>query len=252
MIELKDVNGGYHDISVIHNISTSFMPKALNIIIGPNGCGKSTLMRTGAGLLPPQCGQVQLDDNDLSSFSRQELAQRIAYLPQSRTIPDITVNMLVLHGRFPHLSYPRRYREKDIAIAHQAMIDMGISNLAKKQINTLSGGERQKVYIAMMLAQDGDVIFMDEPTTYLDICHQLEVMDILLALKKAGKTLIVILHDLNFALRYADRIFLMKDGVLLYEGDTTRLFKSQLLEDAFHVNMGRMDTGKTGIQYYFT
>lgn len=251
MIELKDVTGGYHDVVVIRNISMNFKPDALNVIIGPNGCGKSTLMRIAAGLLPPQSGEVQLDGASLSTLGRQGLAQRISYLPQSRTVPDISVEMLVLHGRFPHLAYPRRYRKEDIIIAQQAMVQMGIVDIADKRMNTLSGGERQKVYIAMMLAQDGDVIFMDEPATYLDISHQLEVMDILLSLKKTGKTPVVILHDLNLAMRYADRIFVMKEGSLLYEGDSEALFERQLLENVFGVEAGRMNTGKTGIQYYF-
>ena len=252
MIELKNIAGGYRNITVIQNISMQFMPNALNIVIGPNGCGKSTLMRIAAGLLAPHSGEVLLSGESFSSISRKGLAGRIAYLPQSRNIPDIPVETLVLHGRFPHLAYPRRYRKEDIILARQAMAQMGIEELADKRMNTLSGGERQKVYIAMMLAQNGDVMFLDEPATYLDIRRQLEVMDILLSLKKAGKTLVVILHDLNLAMRYADRIFVMKDGSLLYEGSTGNLFESQLLKDVFGVEAGRTDTGKTGIQYYFT
>lgn len=250
MLNLKKVTGGYHGVPVVRDISMQFMPGALNIIIGPNGCGKSTIMRIAAGQLPPQSGEVHLDGEAFSMIKRQDLARRIAYLPQSQNIPDIAVQNLVMHGRFPHLSYPRRYRKEDIAITKQVLEQLGIANLAEKQMNTLSGGERQKAYIAMLLAQNGDIIFMDEPTAYLDISHQLEIMEILNSLKERGKTLVVILHDLNLAMRYADRVFLMNAGDLIYDGSIDGLFNCGLLDDVFTVKTQRVET-EMGPQYYF-
>ncbi len=251
MLELKHITGGYFGVPVVRNVSVRFLPGALNVIIGPNGCGKSTLMRIAAGQLAPQSGEAELDGSNFRLIGRRELAKRIAYLPQSRNVPEIAVENLVLHGRFPHLTYPRRYRKEDIVITQRTLEQMGIAELAEKRLDTLSGGERQKVYIAMMLAQNSDVIFLDEPTTYLDVGRQLEVMEILVSLKREGKTLVVILHDLNLAMRYADRIFAMGSGELLYDGSTDRLFDCRLLEDVFGVKTGRADTD-AGPQYYFT
>lgn len=251
MIKLLHVNGGYQKKTVIQDISTCFLAHKLNVVIGPNGCGKSTLMRVASGIMQPQKGQVMLNGRLLSSLQRQDIAKAIAYLPQSRSMPNISVEMLVLHGRFPHLTYPRRYRQKDMDIAQEAMHQMNIKHMAKKQVTTLSGGERQKVYIAMMLAQNSDVVFMDEPTTYLDIGHQLEVMDILVNLRKINKTLVIILHDINMAMRYADQLFLMDQGKLVYEGDAKHLCKSHLLEDVFEVNTKQSYIDNIGIQYYF-
>lgn len=252
MIELREATGGYRAKAVVNQVSLRFVPGAINVVVGPNGCGKSTLLRMAAGLLPPMSGELLLDGQPFSAIGRKGLARRMAYLPQSRNIPDITAKKLVLHGCFPHLGYPRRYREEDMAIAEGALSRMGIAHLAEKPMDTLSGGERQKVYIAMMLAQDGDVLFLDEPTTYLDIGHQIEMMDILSSLQDAGKTLVVVLHDLNLALRYASRIFVMQAGRLLYEGDPEALFASGLIESVFGVKTGRVDTQTAGIHFYFS
>ena len=155
-----------------------------------------------------------------------------------------------MHGRFPHLSYPRRYRKEDIAITEQVMEQLGIAHMAQKQLATLSGGERQRAYIAMLLAQNSDIICMDEPTTYLDISHQLEIMETLNSLKQKGKTLVVILHDLNLAMRYADQIFVMESGNMLYDGNVDSLYNRGLIDEIFGVTTQQIET-KMGSQYCF-
>lgn len=250
MLNLINITGGYRGIPVVRDITMQFMPGALNIIVGPNGCGKSTVMRIAAGQLAPLSGRLELSGKAFNQYKRQDLAKRIAYLPQSQSIPDIAVENLVMHGRFPHLSYPRRYRKEDIAITEQVMEQLGIAHMAQKQLATLSGGERQRAYIAMLLAQNSDIICMDEPTTYLDISHQLDIMETLNSLKQKGKTLVVILHDLNLAMRYADQIFVMESGNMLYDGNVDSLYNRGLIDEIFGVTTQRIET-KMGSQYCF-
>lgn len=250
MLNLINITGGYRGIPVVRDITMQFMPGALNIIVGPNGCGKSTVMRIAAGQLAPLSGRLELSGKAFNQYKRQDLAKRIAYLPQSQSIPDIAVENLVMHGRFPHLSYPRRYRKEDIAITEQVMEQLGIAHMAQKQLATLSGGERQRAYIAMLLAQNSDIICMDEPTTYLDISHQLDIMETLNSLKQKGKTLVVILHDLNLAMRYADQIFVMESGNMLYDGNVDSLYNRGLIDEIFGVITQRIES-KMGSQYCF-
>ena len=207
-------------------------------------------MRIAAGQLAPLSGRLELSGKAFNQYKRQDLAKRIAYLPQSQSIPDIAVENLVMHGRFPHLSYPRRYRKEDIAITEQVMEQLGIAHMAQKQLATLSGRERQRAYIAMLLAQNSDIICMDEPTTYLDISHQLDIMETLNSLKQKGKTLVVILHDLNLAMRYADQIFVMESGNMLYDGNVDSLYNRGLIDEIFGVTTQRIET-KMGSQYCF-
>ena len=252
MIELCALSGGYGGKPVVETVSTRFLSGALNVLIGPNGCGKSTLLRMASGLMTPQSGRVLLAGRDIQTLRPQELARQIAYLPQSRDSHAIAAKTLVLHGRFPHLGYPRRYRREDTEAAQAAMARLGIESLADQTVNTLSGGERQKVYFAMMLAQGSPVMLMDEPTTFLDIGRQLEVMDTAQWLRDQGQTLVVVLHDLNLALSRADRLFVMHQGQLLFEGTPADVYASGVLEEAFQVRAGRMETPEAGTQYYFT
>ena len=169
MIELKNLRAGYPGRPVLEGISLDFRPGEVLAVIGPNGCGKSTLLRTANGLLPRTGGDVLLDGVPLERLSARETAQKIAYLPQSRTTPNITAGRMVLHGRFPYLSYPRRYRQEDHEMVKRALAWVGASDLASRPLAELSGGQRQKVYLAMALAQDTETVLMDEPTTYLDV-----------------------------------------------------------------------------------
>lgn len=252
MIEIKNLYGGYQGVPIVKNINTRFMAGQLSVVIGPNGCGKSTLLRMAAGLMPTQQGEVLLQGENVHNIPPKLLAQRVAYLAQSRTTHAILVKNLVLHGRFPYLGYPRRYGKEDMAVARQALARLGIEHLAEKSMDTLSGGERQKAYIAMMLAQGGEVVFMDEPTTYLDISHQLELVRIARQLQQMGKTLVLILHDLNLAMRCADRIFVMDKGEICIEGAPGEVFESGMLQKIFRVEAGSYQTEDAGRQYYFT
>ena len=178
MIELNHISAGYGKQTVLKDVSAILEKGKLTSIIGVNGCGKSTLLKTILGIVPIRNGDVAIDGASLKGMDRNDISRRIAYLSQGKRTPDMTVEQLVLHGRFPHLNYPRRYTKHDYEIAIDAMKQMGIAQHADKSLHTLSGGMRQNTYIAMALAQGTDYVLLDEPTTYLDIAHQLELMKI--------------------------------------------------------------------------
>ena len=197
MLEIKNVTAGYGKHTVLNDVSVAFEKGKLTSIIGVNGCGKSTLLKALLGILPLSSGEIVIDGKELCSMSRIEIARSVAYLAQGKNTPDMTVEQMVLHGRFPYLSYPRRYREADREIARKAMDAVGILHLADKSLYELSGGMRQTAYIAMAIAQDTDYILLDEPTTYLDIAHQLELMKLLRGLANSGKGIVTVMHDLD-------------------------------------------------------
>ena len=249
MLEIKNLCSGYAGREVLHDISMTAQSGQVTVIIGPNGCGKSTLLKTLCGIQPVAKGQVLLDGNALLTLPRNLLAQKTAYLAQNRQIPDITAERLILHGRFPYLGYPRHYRNEDYAAARAAMERMDITDLADMPLQQMSGGQRQKVYIAMMLAQDTPVVLMDEPTTYLDIRHQLQLMTQAAALAKQGKTVIMVLHDLPHAFQCADRIVLMQEGRIISSDTPEQIYTSGIVERVFRIRLGRVMT-PTGWRYY--
>lgn len=249
MLEMKKLSVGYPGHPVLRNISISVPGGAVTVIAGPNGCGKSTLLKALTGILPAT-GSVILEGQDLLTLDRQERARKVAFLPQNRQVPEITVKNLVLHGRFPYLSYPRRYRQEDIRIAEAAMEKMGVQELAERSLVTLSGGQRQKVYIAMALAQDTPVVLMDEPNAFLDIAHQLQLMAQAKALAEAGKTVVLVLHDLSLALEYADSLVVLYEGTCLFQGTPEETFQSGCLDKAFGVKVRRFSTAE-GWKYHY-
>ena len=250
MLEIRNFSTGYPGKAVLQSISLTFSQGSVTVIAGPNGCGKSTLLKALAGILPVS-GSVKLEGRELLDLPRRELAKTVAFLPQNRTVPEITAKNLVLHGRFPYLSYPRRYRQEDHRIASEALDKMGIGDLADRPLSTLSGGQRQKVYIAMALAQDTPVILLDEPTTFLDVAHQLQLMDQARNLASEGKTVVLVLHDLALALECADSLAVLSGGSCLFQGDPEEAFLSGCLERAFGVRVQRMYTPE-GWKYYFS
>ena len=250
MIELQHVSAGYGGPPVVQDITLDLNPGEVLVLLGPNGCGKSTLLRVIAGLQPPSSGQILVKGTPISQLGRRKLAQEVTYLPQSRTIPNITAYRMVLHGRFPYLSYPRRYRPEDHAAARRALEQADAWELAPLPVQTLSGGQRQKVYLAMALAQDTQTILMDEPTTYLDIQHQLNLMRFSRTLAKEGKAVVLVLHDLCLALRFAHRGVVLDEGRLLQAGTPEELFSSGILTKTFHTPLARIQTAD-GWRYYY-
>lgn len=240
MLEIRKLRAGYSGQVVLDGVDMTLDGGSVTAILGPNGCGKSTLFKALCGILRPLSGEVMLDGEQVLALPQQLRAQRIAYLAQSRQIPDITVERLVLHGRFPYLRYPRRYRSEDIAAAREAMQRMDITDLADAPLNRLSGGQRQKAYIAMALAQATPVILLDEPTTYLDVSHQLQLLREARALAEQGKTVAMVLHDLPHAMGVADRIVLMAGGRVAAQGTPEEVYASGLMDGVFGVRLRRM------------
>lgn len=249
MLEVNQLNAGYPGRPVLRNLNVSFPSGQVTAILGPNGCGKSTLLKAICGILPVRQGSIRLDGQDLGGLDPKKLAQKVAYLSQSRQVPDITVRRLVLHGRFPYLSYPRRYREADYAAVNAAMEQMGITGLADSKLQQLSGGQRQKAYIAMALAQRTDVILLDEPTTYLDIRHQMRMLSYARELAGEGKTVVLVVHDISQALQTAGQVVLMAEGQVVLSGTPEEIAASGQIEGVFGVKLGRVLTD-TGWRYY--
>ena len=249
MLEIRNLSAGYSGKHVLEAVSLTLPAGKVTVIVGPNGCGKSTLLKAVAGVLSAE-GAVLLDGKALDPRDSRSRAQAIAFLPQNRTVPEITVERLVLHGRFPYLSYPRQYRKTDLEIARQAMVRMGIEELAQRSVATLSGGQRQKTYIAMALAQDTRVVLLDEPNTFLDIAHQLQLMQQACALAREGKTVVMVLHDLAMALEYADEVVVLSQGRVLAQGSPQAVFDSGCLENTFGVKVRRAQTPE-GWKYYY-
>lgn len=248
MLEIKDLTAGYPGHPVLEQVSFLVPEGKLTVIAGPNGCGKSTLLKAIGGILPAR-RELYLQGQPLHTLSQRELARKIAFLPQNRPVPEITAERLVLHGRFPWLGYPRRYRTEDQRIAREAMETLGIGDLAGRSVSALSGGQRQKVYLAMALAQDTPVVLLDEPTTYLDIRHQLQLMVLTRQLADSGKTLILVLHDLSLALEYADRLVILEQGTIAAHGTPDEVFSSGTLGRVFGVEVRRVQT-EDGWKYY--
>ena len=239
MLKLEQISAGYGEKAILHDISLEFPPGTVTAILGPNGCGKSTLLKAAAGLLPLSGGEV---------LAPEPRARHIAYLPQSRTVPEMTVRQLVLHGRFPWLGWPRIYRAEDQAAADEALRRLGIAELANLPLSALSGGTRQKCYLAMALAQNAPTILLDEPTSFLDVGHQLRLMALCRELAAEGKALVLVLHDLPLSLGWADRIAVLESGRLAALGTPEEIYGRGILDRIFGVRVLKLDT-EAGRQY---
>lgn len=245
MIELSHISTGYGIKIILHDVSVAFEKGKLTSIIGANGCGKSTLLKTILGILPSKSGNITIDGARLKEMSRNDIARRIAYLSQEKNTPDMTVEQLVLHGRFPHLSYPRRYTDQDRVIAVGVMEQMGIIEYAHKPLYSLSGGMKQNSYIAMALAQETDYILLDEPTTYLDIAHQLELMKILRSLADSGKGIVAVMHDLPMAFTFSDKIILINDGRIVDDERPEKIYERNVIDKVFGIALDRSKDGRS-------
>lgn len=237
MIELKNVSAGYDKKNIINNISLDIPKKKLISVIGPNGSGKSTLLKAIVGIIKPSSGEILIEKKPASLMSGQESAKKIAYLAQGKSVPDMTVKQMVLHGRFPHLNYPRRYTAKDCEIAESALKKLGIAALADRPLSSLSGGMRQNAYIAMALAQNTDYILFDEPTTYLDISHQIDLIKILRSLADSGNGIVAVMHDLPLAFTFSDGIVVLKDGKIIACGTPEKICKDGVIKDIFGIEL---------------
>ncbi len=235
IFQSEQITAGYDNKTILHDVSVSIPSNKISIIIGANGCGKSTLLKTMARLIKPTSGQVTLDGKAINKIAPKQLARVLGLLPQSPIVPEgITVADLVGRGRFPHQTFLGGWTKKDYEAVAEAMEIMNITEFADRNIDELSGGQRQRVWIAMALAQQTDILFLDEPTTYLDITYQIEILDLLTDLnQKYGKTIVMVLHDINLSARYADYIFALHNGKLVAEGEPTKIITSKLIEDIF-------------------
>lgn len=249
MIALKDLTVGYHGEALLSQVNLEFPQGQVTVLLGPNGCGKSTLLKTVLGLLPPLGGEILYDGEPISSLSGGAVARKAAYMAQNHTVPSIVAQRMVLHGRFPYLSFPRKYRKEDHEAVRRALETAGGLDLSNRPMQELSGGQRQKVYLAMALAQETGTILMDEPTTWLDIRHQLEVMATARALAESGRAVGLVSHDLCLALRTADRVAVLAQGALQLAAPPEEAFASGVLDLAFGVQVRRVET-PTGWQYY--
>ena len=226
---------GYEKKVVAENLSVALPDGELTVIIGPNACGKSTLLRTLSRLNPPLHGGVWLDGAAITHYPTKEVARRLGLLPQSSTAPaGVSVRELVARGRYPHQTLFGRWRAEDEAAVERAMAATGVAELARQSVDTLSGGQRQRVWIAMVLAQETPLLLLDEPTTWLDIAHQIELMELMRRLNQQhNRTLVVVLHDLNHACRYATHLIAMRDGKIVAAGKPGDIVTPALIEQVF-------------------
>jgi ABC-type cobalamin/Fe3+-siderophores transport system ATPase subunit len=236
MIELENVYVRYDKLNVISNVNISIPCNSFISLVGPNGSGKSTLLKSIAGLVPFS-GDISYNGMSLKNISRKDRAKILAYLPQSRTIPDIEVGMMIEHGRFPHLSFTNKLQEKDIIAIESAIQLTNIKCLLGKKLNNLSGGERQRVFLAMAIAQDSNIFLLDEPTTYLDINYQLDIVKIILDLHKRGKTIIMVAHDLPQAFSFSQLICIVNKGFIYNYNTPDIVSKSSSIKDVFGINI---------------
>ncbi|MEV6710973.1 ABC transporter ATP-binding protein [Lentzea sp. NPDC051208] len=230
----EGVTVGYADRVVLDNLDVAIPTGVITTVIGPNGCGKSTLLRTLSRLLKPRQGTVLLDGGDIARLKTKDIAKRMGLLPQTPIAPEgLTVADLVARGRHPHQSWVRQWSSDDADVVAKALHMTGVADLAHRPVDSLSGGQRQRVWISMTLAQGTDLLLLDEPTTYLDLAHAIDVIDLVDDLHEGGCTIVMVLHDLNLAVRYSDNLIVMKSGSIVAQGHPSEVITSELLLDTF-------------------
>lgn len=247
-LSAHSVSVGYGDTVISRDVTLDIPDGQVTTLIGANGCGKSTLLRGLYRLLPLSEGSVTLDGKKLGDYSSRELATRLSLLPQSPITPaGVTVADLVARGRHPHQSWLQQWSASHSAAVDEAMALTNVFQLRDRPVDSLSGGQRQRVWIAMVLAQDTDIVFLDEPTTYLDLAHSTDVLELVSTLnKEQGKTIVMVLHDLNLAARYSDNLVLMKDGSVTALGSPESTITPQALRDVFGLDSRVIEDPVTG------
>ncbi|MDR2360103.1 MAG: ABC transporter ATP-binding protein [Oscillospiraceae bacterium] len=235
ILSATKLTAGYGGKEVVHETDLLLPSGQISVIIGANACGKSTLLKTLARLLPPLSGDVTLDGTSIRKIAPKQLARTLGILPQSPIAPEgISVSDLVGRGRYPYHSFLHGAGRRDNEAVAEALDLMGIAEFAGHNIDELSGGQRQRVWIAMALAQQTDILLLDEPTTFLDVAHQIEILDLLTDInKRHGSTIVMVLHDVNLAARYADYIFALRDGILIAEGYPREVITAERVRDVF-------------------
>ncbi|WP_069998700.1 ABC transporter ATP-binding protein [Cellulosilyticum sp. I15G10I2] len=238
ILKTNHIVAGYDKKIIIDGIDITIPNNKISVIIGANACGKSTLLKTLARLIQPMSGEICLNNTQLKDISPKKLARVLGLLPQSPIVPEgIAVADLVARGRFPYQSFFKGLGHKDYEAVAEALDIMGISDLANRSVDELSGGQRQRVWIAMALAQQTDILLLDEPTTFLDITYQVEILDLLTDLnRKRGTTIVMVLHDINLSARYADYIFALHKGKLIAEGAPSAILSEALIKQVFDLD----------------
>ncbi len=231
----KDLTLGYEQRTLCQHLNLAIPDHQFTVIVGPNGCGKSTLLKSLCRLLKPQAGSVLLDGKDIQQWPTKDVAKKLGLLPQSANSPSgIRVSDLVARGRYPHQSLFKQWSEQDQLAVEQAMLAANVTELAEQSVDSLSGGQRQRVWIAMVLAQQTPTLMLDEPTTYLDIAHQIELLDLFKTLnRQEGRTVVAVLHDLNQACRYADHMIALCQGEMVAQGAPGDIVNAELIERVF-------------------
>ena len=244
MLEFRELRAAYDGVETLHGVSAHLAPGKLTAIIGPNGCGKSTLMKCAVGPMKPSGGEILLNGQPLSVIPEKERARHLSYMPQSRIAPDISVRHLVTHGRYPHLKWGQSLRREDREIVQAAIERVKLGALVNRPVSRLSGGERQRAYLAMMLAQQTAVMLLDEPTAYLDLSSQFALMELLRALCREGRSVILVLHELSLALEYTDSLLLMERGRLVAAGSPEEVYRTGQIQRVFSIDVRRTSDNK--------
>ena len=243
----EDLTLRYDRRTVATELGVVIPDESFTVIVGPNACGKSTLLKALARLLTPAAGTVHLDGELITSYRTREVARRLGLLPQTSIPPGgITVRDLVSRGRHPHTKLFRPWQAHDERVVAAAMVRTGVADLADRLVDELSGGQRQRVWLAMVLAQETPILLLDEPTTFLDIAHQHEVLDLCADLHEGGQTIVAVLHDLNQAFRYASHVIVMKPGGVAVAGPPSEIVSTELIEDVFGLRCRIIDDPETG------
>lgn len=234
-IRVKNLKLAYDNHTVIEDVSLEIPENKITILIGANGCGKSTMLRSFARLLNPADGSIILNGRDMADISNKQIAKELTILPQTPVVSgSLTVKELVEMGRFPYQNWRNKLSEKDHEMVDVALKDTGIYDFADRTLDSLSGGQRQRAWIAMVLAQGTDIILLDEPTTYLDVTYQIEILDSLYKLNREdGKTIVMVLHDLNLSCRYADHMIALKDKKVHKQGSPEEVITKEIVKEVF-------------------